>query len=564
MSSSQPAAAAEAEHPPLPLAAAAAAEQPPPPAAAAEPEEPPPPDWQTKEDEKGRSMVFLVTFAAVLAQTALDSVKPLRTLLEVTREVIRDAVLDAVANPVDLQPSGGRPRKNKPAVQMLVVALEEPRHFHVALKVTSTQRFLPFKQALRDRSGLASHWSTSHSEFWSALRYLVFGSAHKTQLDQVATMVQWSSNGQAMNLYEKSQQKFDAVYLKRRREAKEIQTAAEPALPESKKPRFSKIDFTALVLAENLTTPSAVMAYVKEKGSAGANAFVLRHQENLEKLLRGAKEWDQAEEMAALEKETEWELVLRLSKQRCACRMRGCQWWAAAQSFFRRQAATIDGVLLAACLVKVIQEGPGKCARVPLIAGVTNAAKSTMLDPVDKAFGHERVFHTPAMGSTMALANLANHGCTKRFLYMDEYEPVKYAAYPEKSPTVPATTFKKLLAGQHLEVQRSQCHNDGNGDIQWKKGAAMTAPLEGLWDLLGKVSREDVRHMQSRVVQFDALVAVPLEEMRDIPLCAESWSWWLVTWSAAFAARTVPSPMAPPAQEQESDPVWAEMDWDEF
>ena len=69
------------------------------------------PDWLTPEDEGARSEVYLVTFAAVLAATAEQSDIPLRVLDAVTREMIRDAVLDAVANPVREQPLGGREQR---------------------------------------------------------------------------------------------------------------------------------------------------------------------------------------------------------------------------------------------------------------------------------------------------------------------------------------------------------------------------------------------------------------------------------------------------------------------
>ena len=39
--------------------------------------EPARPDWQTEEDGSARRMVFLVTFAAVLAETAAEAEPPL-------------------------------------------------------------------------------------------------------------------------------------------------------------------------------------------------------------------------------------------------------------------------------------------------------------------------------------------------------------------------------------------------------------------------------------------------------------------------------------------------------
>ena len=129
------------------------------------------PDWQTPEDESKRSQVFLVTLAAVLEATALQAEKALRTLEGITREIVRDAVRDAVANPCFQSARGGRPVVRAVEAEKLVVFLEEPpKHFHVALKLTHEMRFMPLKLALRRRSGFASHWSTTHTMWWSAVR----------------------------------------------------------------------------------------------------------------------------------------------------------------------------------------------------------------------------------------------------------------------------------------------------------------------------------------------------------------------------------------------------------
>ena len=134
----------------------------------------------------------------------------------------------------------------------------------------------------------------------------------------------------------------------------------------------------------------------------------------------------------------------------------------------------------------------------------------------------------------MPLASLTTG--KKHFLYWDEYEPVAFATFPEKAPTIPFTTFKKLLAGQVTEIQVSQTFAKHNPDFKWARGAALTAPLADLWTPTRNCPAEQVRHMQNRVVQFDALA--PLTgTLRDIPMCAESWSAWLVSKAASFATR---------------------------
>lgn len=113
--------------------------------------------------------MFLVTFAAVLAGHE-DGAAPPKALEGVTREQIRDAVLDAVANPAALPGSaGGRPRSTALSAIKLVVFLEMPLHFHVALKLSAQSRFLPLKLALREK------WFR-HSLVHDSLAFLVVGS----------------------------------------------------------------------------------------------------------------------------------------------------------------------------------------------------------------------------------------------------------------------------------------------------------------------------------------------------------------------------------------------------
>ena len=169
-----------------------------------------------------------------------------------------------------------------------------------------------------------------------------------------------------------------------------------------------------------------------------------------------------------------------------------------------------------------------------MLTGCTNGGKSTIFDPVDNVFGEKAVQHTPALESSMPLANLASGD--KRFLYLDEFNPVEFASTPEKKPTLPKTTIKKLLAGQSLEVQVSQSFNNGNVDIRWQHGAAITAKLEGLWEPTTVVSAEDIKHFQSRVFQFKVLVPIR-GALKDTPLCAASWCRWVVSDALAFGNR---------------------------
>ena len=506
------------------------------------------PEWATPADDKARRMVYLVTLSSILTDPSPSHTQGLRDPSPMTKEEVRDAVLDAVANPVVVQTNrGGRPRSRVIGVVKYLGVKEEHAsrpgefHHHIALKLSCETAFLPLKASLRQRHGLASHWSTQHRLYWSAVRYIAFASEKKPVVDDAP--VAWTATGAPLNLYEEGQEPFNAMAVKRRREAcamrpTEADEGAKKA-PGTSRERFGKLDLTSLVLAEKLSTPAQVMSYVQSKGSAAMQAYVHKNQRRLQEAIDEAFAWEAAPRDAAQEAETDWALIERLSRDSCVCGAQGCRWWTAAEEFFAKNAerpgnAGVDRQLLAASLRLVIEQGPSKVARVPLMTGPSNSGKSTILDPVREVFGWGKIFNKPKLGAPCPLSKL-NRG--KRFIYFDDFRPVEYAALPRDNPTISTTTFLAMFQGQPFDIQVSQSFNDGHPEVTWRRGAAMTAKAEGLWQQVGSVAMEDIRHMQSRVIQFSAHHVIPTESFQQVPMCRESWARWLVIDSAAFAAR---------------------------
>ena len=131
----------------------------------------------------------------------------------------------------------------------------------------------------------------------------------------------------------------------------------------------------------------------------------------------------------------------------------------------------------------------------------------------------------------------------KRFIYFDDYRPVDYARLPRENPTVSVLTFLAMFQRRPFDVQVSQSFHDGHPEMVWRRGAAITGPLDGFWDRSGSITAEDVRHMQSRVVSFHAYHQVPENQLSPVPLCPQAWCRWLLVDSAAFAARPLLRPV---------------------
>ena len=478
-----------------------------------------------------QSRVFLATLSQLLPETVSDKAG-LKDLRQVSREGVAAAFRDAFDNPVVLA-AGGRPRSREGhSVKLLVVFKEEHAngepHFHVAVRLASNRSFLPVKLALRQRHGLAAHFSCSHTQMWSAVRYGHIPSMKKTVVDK--DPFQWTADGVKVDLHDLAQRPFNAACWKRRREEKEAESQLAGA---PKQMRFTKLDLTAIVLAKGLTTKSDVLEYAQEHGSESMQHFVCNRQKLLPDYVEEALEWGAAREQAARDRVKDWDLVCQ--KSECVCpHGDSCTYRSAAASIFEKNAIGMNKEKLALALRAIILTGPSKTARVPFLVGQSNTGKTTLVLPFDLVFGKRHVFHKPALGSKFALRNLMKE---KRFLLWDDYRPVEYA-----QETVEVPTFLSLFTGQLFEVQVSQAFNDGNPDFQWLHGCVLTAKLKDLWKPWGVVSEEDISHMQNRVEMFHCSAKV--EQLKDVTPCAECMCRWILGACQHFDASSVLLPVA--------------------
>jgi len=496
------------------------------------------PDWYNEADDKARLQNYLVTAAKLVNEEDTSADPPLRDPAKLTKEEFKEALFDSFANPIY---GTGRPRSRTVELDVYFGVVEGPvdsSHHHAGVSFYKQEHiFLPFKKAMRDRHGIATHWSTSHTKRWSIIRYLHKTTDHKKVVDKGPLV--WTRDGRELNLASECEEPFIAQAWNCQRERR-VSEPFDPKKFKNKEP-FTKLDFSALVLAKRLATPNAVLTHVMEKGTHAMKLWVHTRQCRLKQFIREAYDLEAAKGKAELEKETEWELVERLAKDAtCKCDGLGCIWWGLADEFFTNNKG-IDKERLAACIRKVIMFGPSKDAPVPLITGKRNCGKSTVADPILNVFGKENVLGKPKLGAPNgALADLAKDHI--RFIYFDDYRPVEYAAMPKENPTVPVTDFLAMFQGQSFNPQVSQSFNDGHPHVTWHKGALMTAKEKGLWNELGNVTAVEITHMKARVEIFRAthVVGTSPEEFQSSPACPNPWCRWVVVDSIVYAARQGP------------------------
>ena len=490
-----------------------------------------------------KNMVYLVTISRALPHAT--EIHNLRDLETTSRSEVSTMVRDAVSRPV--LERGGRPREGESChLQKLVVFQEQhadgSRHFHVALKFAQSMRWMAFKRTLRVRYNLCSHWSCSHTQWWSAVRYGVVPTSKKPLVDESPET--WSVDGVALDLFEDSQQPFNAAAWRARREKRDCAASTKDEAPS-----FNKLDFTSLVLSKGLRTKNAVLAYVQEHGTVAMQNYVCKNQRQLEKHIEDAFAWGSAPGQAVAECETDWAVVSRTAAASCVFGDT-CDYAAAAEDLFAMNQTSFSRVSLAAALRAVLVTGPSKSTPVPFLVGGTNCGKSTLVYPFDDVFGFSAVFHKPALND--ASYPLRNWLKAKRFVFWDDYRPVAYA----EAGVVPVPTFLSAFNGDPFEVRVPQNTHDGNVDFAWNRGVVFTGKTQGLWDPSHHVSAEDIQHLRSRVVEFH--FNRRLEQMRPVPKCAVCMCRWIVQGAAAHDAdRAIVAPplLLPIAQESEpADP----------
>lgn len=473
--------------------------------------------------------VHLVTISRLLPDTAQTS--DLRDPQNMTRQEVAQCVRLAFDDPVAVAVQGGRPRsRTEPMVNKLVVFQEahadDSKHFHVAVQLAQPRTWGAAKHTLRVRDYLACHFSSTHSQFWSAVRYGYVPTLSKPSVDEQPLSWSQLSGWNALDLFAQSQRPWNADIWKRRRE--EAERKAESEGKPQKKQRFSKLDLTALILSQGLKTQAAVLEYVQDHGTEQMQAFVHQRQRFLKDYLAEAVEWGSAREKAAAERQSDWETLCKAADCECAHGL-DCGYARASAAFFEANASSLSKVELAVALRNVLVAGPSKTTRTPMIVGPTNSGKSTLVLPFDDLFGFGNVFHKPALGSSFALRNIVKG---KKFLFWDDYRPVEYG-----QRTVPVNTFLSLFQGQPFEVQASQAFNDGNIDFEWHRGCLMTAKAKDLWKPLPGVDEEDIRHMKSRVLMFTATETITC--LKDTIPCATCLSRWVRDGAAEHDAAQV-------------------------
>lgn len=346
-------------------------------------------DLGEEPSESTRRQVYLVTFPHTLAAAAADG-----TLLRPPGDFSREEIAGALqASMTEAQ------RSHSSAHFLLIVVFQEKHangflHYHAAVKGNKQFRFLEVKLALLRKFGMASHWSTSHDGYASAVAYGYMPSQKKPLAVLDPTPLVWACAGEHPPLAEASRAPVSAAALAARRENSR-KARSEIGLEEQ---RFQEVDIWPIVVSQNFAAHGCgreqLMAYAKRCGGPAMTKFCFVNWNRLEDLIARAWQAEQVEVHVEEHGKSRLDLLQAAALAACCC---GGRWGQAAAELFERNG--LDSCEWAASVLNALRVGRQK-GNVVCHAGLEgDEGKSFLLEPLAAVFGADSVFTTPSRSS---------------------------------------------------------------------------------------------------------------------------------------------------------------------
>ena len=477
------------------------------------------------EEASGRKATYLVTLPhpSLAAQDARGLIAP-DTL---TREKVAEVIFDCVAHPV--YADAGAAARHMPTVRIEQMAIFREfhapdvqgaahAHFHVALRLSGTARFVVFKRAMQTRHRIASHWSCSHHGYWSAVRYGVMPTPKKPAASLDTEPWAWARSGTHPPLFEASQEPNTADALRRRRETKCQAASAEG----NAEPRATELDLYGIIVRENFRNTAdnpfahkRLIAYLKQFASPALFQFAFRTRQKLSSLIDDVWSWETVSDDLALLGQSRWQRLLAAGQEPCVCQgsWRQCAEWCIA-------ANGINPIEFCSYVCQTMYHG--RCESLPVVVLMGRSGgegKSFLLSPLRTIFGEEHVQASPQPGS-FPLVDLES----KRIVFLDEWD--------FSGAVVPLSTQLLWYEGKSFPITRPQ-NRDYVGHLHYKGTAPVYITCKEIFlgpivkraqDAIASGGTSQDTMLTRRLKVFSFTRKLPLASGVQIPACGSCFS----------------------------------------
>lgn len=412
--------------------------------------------------------VYLVTLPALRRLDVADRKPGLLCPSEWSHENVARVLLDSFDNPATAHTSASWGLAAQ--LDCFVVFRERhtaregeeagPFHWHIALKANTSFRFASIKRALYLRHGVASHWSCTHTGYWSAVRYGYMPSPSKPREALDSDPYTWARCGEHKPLFETCQEPTTAAALNRRRAAK-VMLAEELGKPE---PRPTEMDFYPIIVkngfrnsADDHTAAEKLIRWLKEFGSPALVNFAFKNRQKLAAIIDDVWSWETVDDFLHVNAQTRLQLMLQARASRCCCQ--GMWKQVAWQMLLRNQ---VDVRSLCSHVLRSLEVGRREDVPVVVLMGrFGGEGKSFFLAPLRNVIGMDNVQATPQAGS-FPLLGLER----RKLVLLDEWT--------FDTSVIPLATQLLWYEGKSFPITRPQ-NKDYSGHLLYKGSAPIFA-----------------------------------------------------------------------------------------
>lgn len=359
----------------------------------------------TPEDAKARRIAYLVTFShtqAAQSQQGVNLVAP-ETL---SGEALLARFRDACQHPVHVDPfhaAQGRTVDLKLVSvwrELHTAAADGQIHAHYHLAVLGSEKFsfMPVKRALLQRSGLASHWSTTHTGYWSCIRYCCLPSPSKPLCSLDPSPALWAADGMHPDPRTCCHEPATAA-AHRARQLKAESNAAEAG---KKEPRASEFDLWPIIVQngfkntpDNRSAHLQLMDYAKRHCSSPVCSFIFKIRAKLPSLIDDLWQWEGVAGHLQISTRSREDALNSAAAGECVCEGRWDE--LAKKVFTTNKLSTAD---LFKDVLQLLRDGRSENTPVLVFAGAAGGeGKSLLLKGLASIFETSEVFPCPEKGN---------------------------------------------------------------------------------------------------------------------------------------------------------------------
>ena len=261
-------------------------------------------------------------------------------------------------------------------------------------------RYLPVKRALLERHQLASHWSCTHTGYWSCVRYLAIPSPPKKPaecLDKAPVL--WAQGAAHPPI-------IDCCYApvtEKALEAKRLKLVHEAVQNGKAEPRINDLDVWALVVragvrndVDDQTAHLQLAAYAKKHCGEAMVHYLWKRRNVLRRMIDDIWLWQNIEDAVALARRSRLESLTVAEQGPCTC---GGAWPTFVVSTFMQNCIPIPE--LCHDVLDALIRGRSETTPVVVLGGrVGGEGKSMFFKPLRNIFdGPDMVFGTPEKGN---------------------------------------------------------------------------------------------------------------------------------------------------------------------